>query len=111
MEKQYGIYHMEKHISRYMNMWDGTLISHEIWLIYMHFGDILLGLCCISFLITLKWMFVVQFIELHDYAFKCINLISYMLIWVMFDCRHKLDQIGIKYHKLEGVKEKKRGAN
>ena len=41
------------------------------------------------------------------YAFKCINLISYMLIWAMFDCKHKLDQIGIKYHKLEGAKEKK----
>jgi hypothetical protein len=25
----------------------------------------------------------------------------------MFDCRHKLDQIGVKYHKLEGAKEKK----
>ena len=45
------------------------------------------------------------------YAFKCINLISYMLIWAMFDCRHKLDQIGVRYHKLEGAKEKKRGAN
>jgi hypothetical protein len=45
------------------------------------------------------------------YAFKCINLIPYMLIWAMFDCRHKLDQIGVKYHKLEGAKEKKRGAN
>jgi hypothetical protein len=45
------------------------------------------------------------------YAFKCINLISYMLIWAMFDCRHKLNQIGIKYHKLEGAKEKKRCAN
>ncbi len=45
------------------------------------------------------------------YAFKCINLISYMLIWAMFDCRHKRDQIGVRYHKLEGVKEKKRGVN
>jgi hypothetical protein len=52
-------------------------------------------------------MFVVQFIELHNYTFKCINLILYMLIWAMFDCRHKLDQIGVKYHKLEGAKEKK----
>ena len=33
---------------------------------YMYFEEILLGLCCISCLITLKWMFVVQFIELHD---------------------------------------------
>ena len=45
------------------------------------------------------------------YAFKCINLIPYMLIWPMFDCRHKLDQIGVKYHKLEGAKEKKRDTN
>jgi hypothetical protein len=45
------------------------------------------------------------------YAFKCINLIPYMLIWAMFDCRYKLDQIGVKHHKLEGAKEKKRGAN
>ena len=29
----------------------------------------------------------------------------------MFDCRHKLDHIGVKYHKLEGAKEKKRGTN
>ena len=29
----------------------------------------------------------------------------------MFDCRHKLDQIRVRYHKLEEVKEKKRGAN
>ena len=43
-----------------------VVISHEIWLIYMHFGEILLELCCISCLITLKWMFFVQFIELHD---------------------------------------------
>jgi hypothetical protein len=42
---------------------------------------------------------------------KCINLILYMLIWAMFDCRHKLDQIGVKYHKLEGAKEKKRCVN
>ena len=27
----------------------------------------------------------------------------------MFDCRHKLDQIGVRYHKPEGAKEKKRG--
>jgi hypothetical protein len=45
------------------------------------------------------------------YAFKCINLIPYMLIWAMFDCKHKLDQFGVKYHKLEGAKEKKRDAN
>ena len=45
------------------------------------------------------------------YAFKCINRIPYMLIWAMFDCRQKLDHIGVKYHKLEGAKEKKRGAN
>jgi hypothetical protein len=44
------------------------------------------------------------------YAFKCINLIPYV-IWVMFDYRHKLDQIVVKYHKLEGAKEKKKGAN
>jgi hypothetical protein len=44
------------------------------------------------------------------YAFKCINLIPYMLIWVMFDCRYKLDQIGVSYYKLEGAKEKKIGA-
>ena len=25
----------------------------------------------------------------------------------MFDCRHKLVQIGVKYHKLKGAKEKK----
>ena len=42
------------------------------------------------------------------YAFKCINLISYMLIWAVFDCRHKLDQLGVRYHKLEGVKKKKK---
>ena len=29
----------------------------------------------------------------------------------MFDYRHKLDQIEVKYHKLEGAKEKKNGAN
>ena len=45
------------------------------------------------------------------YAFKYINLIPYMLIWAMFDCRDKLDQIRVRYHKLEGAKEKKRGAN
>ena len=45
------------------------------------------------------------------YAFKCINLISYMLIWAMFDCRYKLDQMGVKHHKLEEAKEKKRSAN
>jgi hypothetical protein len=45
------------------------------------------------------------------YAFKNINLIPYMLIWAMFDCRHKLDQIEVKYHMLEGAKEKKRGVN
>jgi hypothetical protein len=33
-----------------------------------------------------------------------------MLIWAMFDCRYKLDQIGVRYHKLKGVKAKKRGA-
>ena len=32
-------------------------------------------------------------------------------MWAMFDCRHKLDQIGVRYHKLEGTKEKKRGVN
>ena len=45
------------------------------------------------------------------YTFKCINLIFYILIWAIFDCRHKLNQIGVRYHKLEGAKEKKRGAN
>jgi hypothetical protein len=45
------------------------------------------------------------------YVFKCINLIHYMLIWAMFDCKHKLDQIEVRDHKLEGVKENKRGAN
>ena len=44
------------------------------------------------------------------YAFKCINLIPYMLIWAMFDCRYKLDQIRASWCKLEGVKEKNRGA-
>ena len=34
----------------------GGVTSHEIWLIYMHFREILLGLCCITCLITLKWM-------------------------------------------------------
>ena len=29
----------------------------------------------------------------------------------MFDCKHKLDQIRVKYYKLEGAKEKKRYAN
>ena len=47
-------------------VFDEKLISHEIWLIYVHFREILLGLCCNSCLITLKWMFAVQFIELHD---------------------------------------------
>ena len=42
------------------------------------------------------------------YAFKCINLIPYMLIWAMFDCRHKPDQIGVKYHKLEGAKREEK---
>ena len=32
-----------------------------------------------------------------------------MLIWIMFDCRYKLDQIGASWYKLEGAKEKKRG--
>ena len=32
-----------------------------------------------------------------------------MLIWVMFDCKYKLDQIGVRYHKLEEAKEKKIG--
>ena len=44
------------------------------------------------------------------YTFKCINLIPYMLIWAMFNCRYKLDQIGVSWCKLEGAKEKKRGA-
>ena len=26
----------------------------------------------------------------------------------MFDCRHKLDHIGVKYHKLEGAKKKRK---
>ena len=30
-----------------------------------------------------------------------------MLIWAMFDCRYKLDQIEVRYHKLEEAKEKK----
>jgi hypothetical protein len=25
----------------------------------------------------------------------------------MFDCRHKLNQIGVKYHKLKGAREEK----
>ena len=33
-----------------------------------------------------------------------------MLIWAIFDCRYKLDQIGASWCKLEGAKEKKRGA-
>ena len=45
------------------------------------------------------------------YVFMCINLIHYILIWVMFDCRHKLDQIGVRYYKLEGAKENKKCAN
>jgi hypothetical protein len=32
-----------------------------------------------------------------------------MLIWAMFDCRYKLDQIGASWCKLEGAKEKKIG--
>ena len=31
-----------------------------------------------------------------------------MLIWAMFDCRYKLDQIGANWYKLEGAKEKNR---
>ena len=31
-----------------------------------------------------------------------------MLIWAMFDCRYKLDQIGASWCKLEEAKEKKR---
>jgi hypothetical protein len=34
-----------------------------------------------------------------------------MLIWAMFDCRYKLDQIGVRWHKLEGSEEKKRVMN
>jgi hypothetical protein len=30
-----------------------------------------------------------------------------MLIWTMFDCRYKLDQSRVRYHKLEEAKEKK----
>ena len=30
-----------------------------------------------------------------------------MLIWVMFDCRYKLDYIGVRWHKLKGAEEKK----
>jgi hypothetical protein len=33
-----------------------------------------------------------------------------MLIWAIFDYRYKLDWIGVRYHKREGAKEKKRGA-
>ncbi len=44
------------------------------------------------------------------YAFKCINLIPGMLIWIMLDCRSKMDQIGVSYYKFEGAKEKKIGA-
>ena len=43
-----------------------SLTSHEIWLIYIYFKEIQLGLCCITCLITLKWTFVIQFIKLHD---------------------------------------------
>ena len=32
-----------------------------------------------------------------------------MLIWAIFDYRYKLDQIGVRQHKLEGAKEKKIG--
>jgi hypothetical protein len=32
-----------------------------------------------------------------------------MLIWAMFNCRYKLDQIGASWCKLKGVKEKKIG--
>ena len=32
-----------------------------------------------------------------------------MLIWAMFDCMYKLDQIRASWSKLEGAKEKKRG--
>ena len=42
------------------------------------------------------------------YVFKCFNLIPQMLIWAMFDCKYKLDQIGIIQHKLEGAKKKKK---
>jgi hypothetical protein len=34
-----------------------------------------------------------------------------MLIWVMFNCRYKLDQIKVRLHKLEGAEEKKRVMN
>ena len=32
-----------------------------------------------------------------------------MLIWAIFYCEYKLDQIGASWCKLEGTKEKKRG--
>jgi hypothetical protein len=33
-----------------------------------------------------------------------------MLIWTMFDCRYKLDQVGSSWCELEGAKEKNIGA-
>ena len=43
-----------------------AMISHEIWLIYIRFREILLELCCIVCRITLKLIYVVHFIESHD---------------------------------------------
>ena len=68
---------------------------------------------CVAFhvLLYLYGCLLFNLLNYMTYAFKCINLISYMLIWAMFDCRHKLDQIRVRYHKLKGVKKKKRCAN
>jgi hypothetical protein len=41
------------------------------------------------------------------YVFKCINLIHYILIWAIFDCRYKLDQIEVKLD-ITSWKEQKR---
>ena len=34
-----------------------------------------------------------------------------MLIWAMFDCRYKLDQVVASWYKLEGAKERKEVLN
>ena len=53
----------------------------------------------------INYFSLVFFFLSHDWLSLLLRL------GAMFDCRHKLDQIEVRYHKLEGVKENKRGTN
>ena len=42
------------------------------------------------------------------YPFVCIKLIPQMLIWVMFDCKYKLEQVGSSLSKLVQIGRSKK---